>query len=470
MRHRRALFAITCAATLASASVASATTGTRYIRVATTAGHATTPVWYHDTVASAVGADAAVGWTTDAGAVQARRLDLRAGVWTAPAVRVSVTHLDCGCVDSTGTNPNRHDVPTLVTDRAGRVYAFYGGGTAAQTGNRTGPYFRAAAEPASIASWLPEQRLTVPGAVYDMQAVRDATGAVDVVGQQGHSNVGAGSLILLRLPSGTATTPGSVSTFGSTYRTLISGGEKPTACAWRFAPGCNIFVEANLVAGPQAPGTTKQRLFLVWNWAEASLSDDCGDPSGFCNHGLYAAYSDDHGRTWRSLRHTAPHDVTTDPIGYDDPAFALVRASTDVGLFKAVAVTGGYPGRPVIAYEPGADVGHGQLRIGSWTGTGLTTVTLDRSRPWNNHPVLWAGPRNTLELWSDVAQTGNHAPDLAQWLRDSSGRWHKSLIAVGDNWYLTGTTMHGHEVLVWRAPAAAGRTKVVTAVLPVPAG
>jgi hypothetical protein len=436
------------------------------VHTAATDGHPTNPVWFHDSVAATSGSTLYLAWTTDQASVQARAWSSRSG-WLDGPVTVSVTALNCGCVDSTGTNPNRHDVPGLFTDPAGRLYAVYGGGTAAKTVG-SGPYFRSASRPGSATAWLGESRLPVPGALYDFQVAREASGDNLLIGQQGDNSAGAGSLGLLRLTPGTATAPGTFDTFGQPYRILVQGGTDPNACAWQSQPGCDIFVIGSLSASAAKTGTTQQRLYLTWNWAEGNLADTCGDPAGFCDKGLYAAYSDDGGQTWSNLAGTVRTSLLTGPIRYDDPNYQLVGPATDVGLFKQVAVNGGYPGVPWIAYQPGADTGHGQLVAGHWAAGRWSTITLDSSRSWNNHLVLRSTPTQHLYLWSDIAQSGSYADDLRQWVRDpATGAWSSSLLRVGPNWFLTGTRWAGSEALVWRAPGSGGATDVRFSTIPV---
>jgi hypothetical protein len=133
-------------------AVTGAEASTLVVATAGSDGHPTHPVWYHDSTLAAVGWHLFLAWNTDHGSVEARTRNLRTSRWEGPPIRVSATVLDCGCVDSTGQNPNRHDVPTLFADPAGRVYALYGGGTASRTGDKTGPFFRAGRRVGSISS------------------------------------------------------------------------------------------------------------------------------------------------------------------------------------------------------------------------------------------------------------------------------------------------------------------------------
>src|SRR5437899_1294363 len=139
------------------------------VHIAGSDGHATHPVWYHDATAVQVGNRVDVSWTTNQASVARRAWGRVRGGWVQPGPTVfSSAVLDCGCTDSSGTNPNRHDVPTLFADPAGRVYALYGGGTASKVGGQTGPYFNAApSADGTVPAASGETLLSVPGAAYD---------------------------------------------------------------------------------------------------------------------------------------------------------------------------------------------------------------------------------------------------------------------------------------------------------------
>jgi hypothetical protein len=426
-------------------------------------GHSTNPVWYHDTVGVQVGSILYMAWNTNAGSIEARAFNRSTGAFSGAATQVSSTLLDCGCTDSTGTNPNRHDVPSLFADPAGRVYALYGGGTAAHTGTGIGPFFRAASAVRSISGWGTEQRLTIPGSAYDFEIVRDNHGVNHIIGQQGDNPGGAGSLLYLRLTPGTSTTPGTL----QPYHVLIQGGYDSTACAWRTTPGCNIYVIGRIAVGPKkANSAASAPLYVTWGYSEAGLSAGCGDPAGFCNHGLYLAASYDGGVTWYNATKTAAVKVSSGPIAYNDPRFQVVSPSVDVGLYKAVAVTGAYPGTPWIAYQPGADEAVGKIAVTHHAGSGWVTQTVDSTRSWNNHLAMLGTSTGHLYLWSDIAQTGNHASEVAQWVGGTtSSSWFKSYLTVGPNWFLTGTRVSGGELLMWRVPQSVTTTSVAFAAL-----
>jgi hypothetical protein len=439
------------------------------VRTASKAGHPTHPVWYHDDVAVRVGARLVFAWNATGGSVQARTWNLTTSRWSAAATTVSATKLNCRCTDSTGTNPNRHDVPTVFSDPVGRVYAIYGGGTASHTGPQTGPFFRAAATTGAPLTWGSEQRLSIPGAMYDLEVARDNLGVNHLIGQQGDNANGAGSLLYLRVPPGTSSSPATP----QPARVLVNGGWDPSACGWQTTPGCNIYVIGRLVAGPADPAqpTTPSPLFLTWGWTEKNLSGTCGDPAGYCDRGLYFAKSLDGGTHWVNADGTASIDVTTDQISYGDPRFGVVGPTKNVGLFKAIAVTGHYPGTPWIAYQPRADMGAGRVAVTRWNGSSWAAPTVvDRSRAWNNHLIFRAYTDGRLVLWSDIAQTGSHATELAQWtLASAWGSWRFRRLSVGANWFLTGRPAGALEVLVWRAPAqSSGRSRVRFALLPEP--
>ncbi len=414
-------------------------------------GHDTHPVWQHDTTAAQVGTMLYVAWNTNHAAVEARGFDTTTATWVSDPVQLSVTTLDCQCVDSTGTNPNRHDVPALYADPVGRLYTMYGGGTASKIESGTGPFFRAASNLNSITSWEPEENLSIPGAVYDLEVVRDNQGVNHLVGQQGGNPSGAGSLLYLRFLPGTMSVPGHFDS--PEYQTLVQGGSDPSACAWLPTAGCDIFITGRLAAAPATHMSTgtPSPLFLTWGWSEAGLSNTCGDPVGFCNHGLYFAMSLDGGKTWQNAAGTVVTDLRVGPIGYDDPNYQVVPPSMDVSVFKALGVTGGYPGVPMIVYQPGADIGAGSIVVTRFVSGAWSDQTIDSSRPWNNHLVLRTTSTGHVYLWSDIAQSGNYASDLDQWLF-SNRTWAKTQLVVGTNWFLTGSPAPGQqEVLMWRA-------------------
>src|SRR5436190_9473215 len=76
-------------------------------------GHPTHPVWYHDTTAVQVGSSVFVAWMADSARAEARSFARGTSSWTTPSTRISNATLNCGCTDSTGSNPNRHDTPAL---------------------------------------------------------------------------------------------------------------------------------------------------------------------------------------------------------------------------------------------------------------------------------------------------------------------------------------------------------------------
>ncbi len=431
-------------------------------------GHRTHPAWYHDTTVARSGKHLFLAWNTDAGSVKIRDWNLGTSAWRTKRIRISTISLDCGCTDSTGTNPNRHDVPTIFADSVGRVYAFYGGGTASKIGPQTGPWFRTTSGLQSITSWGPEQRLPIPGAAYDLEAVRDRLGWTHLIGQQGDNPSGAGSIVYVRVPPGTSSAPATP----DPYRILVRGGDDPAACNWLPIPGCNIFVIGRIAVGPPdlANPTAPSPLVVVWGWSEQNLSGTCADPSGFCNRGLYLAQSFDGGNHWTNAAGTASVDLATGSIAYDDSRFMVVDPATNVGVFKGLAITGSYPGTPWLAYQPGANIGAGQIDVTSWGGSSWTTPTVvDSTRAWNNHLVMRSFGDGSIALWSDVAQTGSHSNEIVRWARSPSGGWSKRTLSVGPNWFLTGRPINGStEALVWRAPGTAPATEVRFVLAPGP--
>jgi hypothetical protein len=444
------------------------------VRTVGSDGHATHPVWYHDATAVDVGNRVDMAWTTNHGSVAGRSWNRTSNGWVGPSAAISQAILDCGCTDSTGTNPNRHDVPALFADPAGRVYAVYGGGTASKTGGQTGPYFNAAPAPdGGLPVPAGETLLSIPGAAYDFEVTRDGQGVNHLIGQQGDTppgdSTGAGSLLYLRFLPGSGTAPGAFQQFGGKpYLTLVRGGYQASACAWAPIPGCDVFVIGRIAQAPRNPSNPSQpnTLYVSWGWSEGSLSS-CADPAGFCNHGLYLAKSTDGGTTWCNAAGAACIDVTATPILYDDANFNVVPPTTDVGLFKGLAVNGPFPGTPWIVWQPAADQGHGMIRAARWSGGAWHAETLDASRAWNNHLVLRAAG-GRVYLWSDIAQTGTRRNDLDRWLRDpASGRWTRATLTVGPNWFLTGRAVRRGEVLMWRVPSGPGVTTVAFTLLAV---
>ncbi|HEX9236069.1 MAG TPA: hypothetical protein VF972_07300 [Actinomycetota bacterium] len=432
-------------------------------------GHPTHPVWYHDSTAVQVGSLLHLAWNTNHAAVEARTYDRSVSSWATGPVQVSGAVLDGGCVDSTGTNPNRHDVPTLFADPGGRVYALYGGGTASWTGHpSTGPYFRAATTVNSIQSWGPEQLLSIPGAAYDFESVRDNLGVNHLIGQQGGGTGGhAGSLVYLRLLPGTSTASGS---FAEPYRILVQGGFDPAACSWQATAGCDIFVIGRIAVAPADPKnpSAPAALYVTWGWSEKNLSNTCGDPSGFCDRGLSVAVSRDGGSTWSNVSGTVTTNLATAAIPYDDPDYQVLPPSANVGLFKAIVVSGSYPGTPWIAHQPGAGLGSGTITVTGYSGGAWTTQIVDSSRGWNNHLVMRPGKKGAIYLWSDIAQSGSNASNLYQWLRTSAGgSWARSSLSVGPNWFLTGRSVPNGELLMWRTPIDASSSGVAFAIVPV---
>lgn len=196
----------------------------------------------------------------------------------------------------------------------------------------------------------------MPGAAYDFEVAKDGTGATDIVGQQGDNPSGAGSLVLFRFLPGDSVTPGGFDTFGQQDRILVQGGDQPAACSsWPSPPpSCDVYIIARLAVGPSDPGNPSNPapLYLAWGYSEINLSNSCGDPAGFCNKGLYLAESLDGGQTWQNVTGTTSTDITVAPLAYDDPNYQVVSPTSDVGLFKALAVTGAFPGIRRLVFGP----------------------------------------------------------------------------------------------------------------------
>jgi hypothetical protein len=190
---------------------------------------------------------------------------------------------------------------------------------------------------------------------------------------------------------------------------------------------------------------------LTWGWSEGNLSNTCGDPAGFCNHGLYLAESSDGGNTWTNADRSASVSIATGPIAYNDPRFAVVAPTVDVGVYKAIAVAGPAPGTPWIVYQPGADLDTGAMAVAHPAGGGWVRHRIDASRAWNDSVVARMDADGHLVAWADIAQSGSHRDDLQQWVV-TPAKVRRDLVPVGPNWFLTGIPLpNDREALVWRA-------------------
>jgi hypothetical protein len=263
----------------------------RALRVVSKEGHPTHPTWYHDAQVLARDAVVTVAWNGP-GKTQAAQLNASDLAITAK-VKINERALG-GATDSTGTDTNRHDVPAVLADGAGRLGFLYGGGSIAARGG-AGPLWRSATVPGALKPLTPERALNIGGgAAFDFETATDRTGTIHAIGQHGRGNTG--SLVELRL-----TAKGS----WKAPRELIHGGKQAGGCVLGGTPtGCNRFAIARIAADPSSG-----RLHLVWGWSEASLSDKCKTDAGYCDHDLNYAYSDDRGATWHDA--AGQHTVGT---------------------------------------------------------------------------------------------------------------------------------------------------------------
>jgi hypothetical protein len=427
------------ATTTAAAAVESG--APRVLRVVSKQGHRTHPTWYHDTQVLALGDRVTVAWNGD-GEVQAAQLGARDLAISAKR-RINARALG-GATDSTGTDTDRHDVPAVLADGAGRLGFLYGGGSVAAEGTgRDGPLWRSATAPASLDGLAPERALDIGGgAAFDFETVTDRDGTVHAIGQHGRGNTG--SLIELRLGAdGTWRKP----------RELIRGGRTQRGCVLHGRPQrCSRFAIARIAVDPDGG-----RLHLVWGWSEASLSAKCHTDAGYCDHDLDYAYSDDGGATWHDTtgRHTVR--IADGPLPADAAAFRVMRGH--IGLFKAVAVG---PAGPLVVYssfEAGSQLlMAARLSAGRWRSAPIAPDTTDRG--WRGSLVLRGG--GTFTLWTPTGEAIHRfrSADGASWAHD--------VVLRGPAWSLTGTpaATAGEELLLWRGRRQSGHSWVMVGAFP----
>src|SRR3989442_4125005 len=115
--------------------------------------------------------------------------------------------------------------------------------------------------------------------MYDVEVARDNLGVNHLIGQQGDNANGAGSLLYVRVPPGTSSSPATP----QPAQVLVNGGGDPSACAWQSSPGGGIYVIGRLVSGPADPAqpTTPSPPFLTRGWTAKKLSGTSRDPPGF---------------------------------------------------------------------------------------------------------------------------------------------------------------------------------------------
>jgi hypothetical protein len=422
-----------------------AATGRQTLRalvVVSKKGHPTHPTWYHDAQLVERGGIITVAWNGDgetrAGQVRADDFALLS------KVRLNEGPLG-GVTDSTGTDTDRHDVPAVVADGAGRLAFLYGGGSLAARGSE-GPYMRRGSVANAIDRLGAEQRLAIgDGAAFDFEAVTDATGTVHLIGQHGRGRTGA--LVELRLGrDGTWLPP----------RVLIEGGLQPGGCVLDGrARGCNRFAIGRLAAD-RATG----RLHLVWGWSEDSLSGKCRTDAGFCDHDLMYAYSDDGGATWHNAGGGATVRVSDGPLQANAAPFRVVGGH--VGLFKAVAAG---PAGPLLVYTTfggrGQSLMAARLVGGRWRSA---RVAESRSRDagWSGSLVLRGGA--AYGLWTptgDAIHSFTSADGVA---------WRHAVVYRGPAWSLTGApSARPHEqLLLWRGKQQGSHSWVMLGAAPAP--
>jgi parallel beta-helix repeat protein len=413
------------------------------LRILSKDGHPTHPTWYHDSQVVQAGRDLLIAWNAR-GEVRVARLgaqDLR----ILDKARLNGTRLG-GSVDSTGTDTNRHDVPTVISDRRGGAHFLYGGGSAAARRPPGPPYVRDLRRSGDLTSLGAEAVPRVAGGpAFDFESAVDNTGVRHLIGQRGRGNTGA--LVEARMTrEGRWLAP----------RQIINGGFSPTACVLDGrARGCNRFAIARIAADRRGG------LHLTWGYSEASLGGKCRTDSGYCDNNLYYAASRDGGATW--------HDVTGRfsvrlgrgrAIAHDDSRFLV--ASGHIGLFKAIATDASGPLLVgTIVNGQRADLVAWRFVHGAWSSFVIARAGEAVVKTWAGSLVLRHDPRG-FTLWTP---TGDR---IFRFSSPDGRRWQRGLVYRGSAWSLTGTRAraHGREVLLWRGTQHGDRSDVMVAVVP----
>lgn len=412
------------------------------LRILSKDGHPTHPTWYHDSQILQAGRELLVAWNAR-GEVRVARLganDLR----ILDKARLNRAPLG-GSVDSTGTDTNRHDVPTVLGDRSGRVHFLYGGGSAAAQ-NARGPYLRDLRRSGDLTSLGRELAPRVAGGpAFDFESVVDAAGVRHLVGQRGRGNTGA--LVEARMtPDGRWLAP----------RQIIDGGYTSTACVLDGkARGCNRFAIARIASDPHGG------LHLVWGYSEASLGGKCRTDRGYCDNDLYYAASGDGGATWHDITGRASVRIGRGrALAHDDARFLV--ASGHVGLFKALSTDAAGPVIVgTVVKGASADLVAWRFANGVWSSTVIARAGQAAVKTWAGSLVLRHDPGG-FTLWTP---TGDR---IFRFTSVDGRRWHRALAYRGSAWSLTGTRAraHGREVLLWRGTQHGDRSDVMVAVMP----
>lgn len=411
-------------------------------RVVSKDGHPSHPTWYHDSQIIERDGLVTVAYNGDSKVFAAQ---LRAGnLEIVRKEQLNEAELG-GRVDTTGTDTNRHDVPSVVADRSGRLHFLYGGGSLAAR-EQDGPLSRATKRPNDISALGPERRLDIGGgSAFDFEAATTPDGVTHLVGQRGRGNTG--SLIELRIrPNGSTAPP----------RQIIRGGRRADACVRDgIARGCNRFAIGRIGAGPDGD------LHLVWGYSEDSLSEDCGVDREYCDVNLYYARSRDGGSTWSDDRGRARTRVAQRSIEHDDPRYRI--ASGPIGVFKALAISPS--GTPLIVYTRGPARARSlyarRMIDGRWRSARIAASGSTQTS-YHGAPVLRAD-RGSYTLWVGTGQR------IQRFTSPDGERWAQRTVYDDPAWSLTGipSTRPGEQLLAWRGKRDDGASYVMLGRAPV---
>jgi parallel beta-helix repeat protein len=413
------------------------------MRTVSQLGHPSHPTWYHDSQVVARGDEFIVAWN---GQREVRAARLRASdLAVLEKKRLNRAPLG-GATDTTGTDTDRHDVPTVVADAAGGVHFVYGGGSVAAQSPGQGPYTRDLPPGAGLGALSDERTLaTSPGSAFDFQAVTDHAGVRHLIGQAGRGNTG--SLVDLRMSPDGRWLPA---------RQIVAGGYRPDGCVVNGrAQGCNRFAIGRMTADDRG------RLELVWGYSENSLGGRCRSDAGYCDHDLSYAYSADGGETWRNATSTAAVRLAPGrSIAPEDSRFRV--ATGHIGLFKAVTTDAAGP--LLIGTEwhgDKAELVAWRSVAGRWAGTTIARAGDGGVDSWNGALVV-RHDAGGFTLWTC---TGNAIFRFSS--RDGVD-WQRVLAYKGPAWSLTGARApaRGLEIVMWRGAVHGKHSDVVAALLP----